>query len=185
MLYLGHVVSEKGVVTNPVKIAAVQDWPEPTNVRKVQQFLGLAGYYLRFVQGFSVVGQPLTALTKKGMPFEFTVECRQAFEDMKEQLMTAPVLNYLCDEGHLILDMDASNAAIWGVLSQDQDGEERMLSYGSATLLPCERNYCVTRHKLLAVVHFTSQFCQYLLGHPFTLRTDHGSPRWLVNLKFP
>ena len=85
-MYLGHVLSEKGVATNPVKVAAVQDWPEPTNVCKVQQFLGLVGYYLRFVQGYSVVAQSLTALTatKKGVPFEFTVECRQAFEDLKE-----------------------------------------------------------------------------------------------------
>ena len=74
--------------------------------------------------------------------------------------MTAPMWVYPCDVGHLILDMDASDTAIGGVMRQVQDGEERVLSYGSATLSPSKRNYCVTRCKLLVVVHFTSQFCQ-------------------------
>jgi len=95
------------------------------------------------------------------------------------------VLGYPLDSGKLFLDTNTSDWGIGAVLSQTQGGEERVLAYGSRRLSATEQNYCTTRRELLAGVEFTSHFRQYLLGRPFTLRTDHSSLRWLTRLREP
>ena len=99
--------------------------------------------------------------------------------------MSAPILGYPRLQGKYILDTDASGYGIGAVLSQEQDGQERVIAYGSRTLSKAERNYCVTRRELLAVVVFVKKFRQFLLGREFDIRTDHGSLRWLVTFKDP
>ncbi|KAL7883473.1 hypothetical protein SRHO_G00011310 [Serrasalmus rhombeus] len=183
--YLGHIVSERGISTDPQKILKVQDWPPPRNVSEVRQFVGLASYYRRFVKDFAAVAQPLHALTRKYARFQWTVECQEAFEELKNRLTSAPVLGYPLDTGNIILDTDASDFGIGAVLSQVQNDEERVLAYGSRRLSQTEQNYCTTRRELLAVVEFTSHFRQYLLGRTFTVRTDHSSLRWLMRMKEP
>ncbi|KAF7695155.1 hypothetical protein HF521_006878, partial [Silurus meridionalis] len=117
--------------------------------------------------------------------FHWTLESQQAFDKLKELLTTAPILGYPMDSGDLVLDTDASNFGIGAVLSQQQKGEERVLAYGSRSLTPTEQNYCTTRRELLAVVEFTAHFRQYLLGRPFTVRTDHSSLQWLLRMREP
>ena len=118
--------------------------------------------------------------------FKWTLECQHSFEELKYKLTTAPVLAYPDFSKPFILDTDASDFGIGGVLSQKgNDGEEHVVSYASRSLSKAERRYCVTRRELLAVVVFTQHFRPYLLGREFTLRTDHGSLTWLQSFKDP
>ena len=94
MTYLGHVVSRKGIAPDPLKTQKVKDFPEPTDVTKVRQFLGLASYYRRFVPGFAKIAHPLHNLTKKGVDFYWSVECQSTFDILKRLLTQAPVLAY-------------------------------------------------------------------------------------------
>ena len=183
--FLGHVVSGEGISTDPEKVRAVQDWPVPTAVGELRSFLGLCSYYRRYVRNFSTIARPLHRLTEKGSDFKWTQECSDAFNHLKNALITAPVLKYPSSTERFILDTDASNFGIGAVLSQVQDGEERVVAYYSATLSKAERNYCVTRKELLAVVSAVKKFHHYLYGRPFLVRTDHGALRWLLNFKNP
>ena len=183
--YLGHVVSEEGVATDPEKIETVKNWPTPENVDHVRSFLCLVSYYRRFIKNFASVARPLHRLTEKNEVFEWSEECEQAFQQLKSRLVEAPILGYPAREGEYILDTDASGFGLGGVLSQVQDGKERVIAYVSKTLNRAERNYCVTRRELLAVVKFIKHFKQYLYGREFTVRTDHAALRWLLNFKNP
>ena len=184
--YLGHVVSREGVATDPAKIEKVANWPVPTTAKDVQQFLGFAGYYRRFVKDFAQIARPLYHLTERKTAFRWTKECDSAFKELRHCLVTAPILTYPDFSRPFILDTDASDTGIGAVLSQqDHEGKERVIAYASRVLSKPERNYCVTRRELLAVVHFTKHFRPYLLGSKFTLRTDHGSLKWLKNFKEP
>ncbi|KAJ8369382.1 hypothetical protein SKAU_G00094100 [Synaphobranchus kaupii] len=104
--YLGHIVSEDGVATDPSKVRKVQEWPSPTSIQEVRQFIGLASYYRRFVRDFASIAEPLHALTKKHARFQWTEKCQAAFNKLKRLLTTAPVLGYSLDQGNMILDTD-------------------------------------------------------------------------------
>ena len=131
VLYLGHIVSERGVSTDPAKVEVVATWPTPTNVTEVRSFLGLASYYRRFIYKFSDVARPLTALTKKENPFIWTDKCETAFQTLKEKLTTAPILAYPRMGVGFILD--ASQFAIGAVLAQKNEGKEEVTASGSKT----------------------------------------------------
>ena len=154
VLYLGHVVLKEGIATDPEKIRAVRDWPTPTTVTEVQSFIGLASYYRRFVKGFADIARPLHRLTEKGRQFEWDDSCETSFQRLKGLLKEAPILAYPNPAEDYILDTDASNVGIGAVLSQLVDGKERVIAYGSKALSKPEKNYCVTRKELLAVVFF-------------------------------
>ena len=179
MKYLSHVISAGGVSTDPGKIEVVRSWPTPRNVQDVRSFLGLASYYRRFVADFASIAQPLHKLTEKKTPFQWTGECQQAFEVLKQKLTTAPVLVYPDLTKPFILDTDACDRGIGAVLSQMHDGQERVVAYGSRAFSKSKRNYATTRKELLAVVYLTRYFRHYLLGREFLLRTDHNSLQWL------
>ena len=183
--FLGHVISENGVATDPTKIDGVLSWPVPRNVTEVRSFLGLCSYYRRFVKDFAMIAAPLHALTGKNARFYWSENCQEAFDVLKERLVSAPILAMPKDEGEYWLDTDASNFSIGAVLSQVQDGEERVIAYASRLLNAPEKNYCVTRRELLAVVFFTKYFRSYLLGRDFTIRTDHSALRWLKTTPEP
>ena len=183
--YLGHVVSAEGVTTDPAKVRAVSDWPTPKCVRDVRSFLGLASYYRRFIRGFATIASPLHSLTSKSKDFVWNEACQDAFKRLKEALLEAPVLVYPLPDDEFILDTDASNEGIGAVLSQVHDGVERVVAYASRKLSKAERNYCVTRKELLAVVAYLKYFRQYLYGRKVVVRTDHSSLRWLMNFKEP
>ena len=181
--YLGHVVSEKGVATDPTKIAAVREWPVPAKVTELRSFLGLYGYYRRFIKNLSAIAKCVHTLTEKGKPFVLTNQCQEAFESLKYHLTNSPILMHPDFTLPFILDTDASDQAIGAVLSQNIDGSERVIAYASRTLTKCERKYCVTRKELLSVVHFVKHFKHYLYGKEFLVRSDHGSLRWLFRFK--
>ena len=177
--FLGYVVSGSGISTCSQKIETVQTWPVPTKLREVRGFLGLCGYYRRFVQNFSQVAAPLHALTKKAQVFVWSQGCQSAFDELKLLLTTSPILALPRDDCQYIVDTDASDHGIGAVLSQMQEGEERVIVYASRLYSDAEKRYCVTRKELLAVVHFLKQFSQYLLGNHFLVRTDHAALQWL------
>jgi hypothetical protein len=177
--FLGYEISESGVQTDPQKIEAVVNWPVPKKLREVRGFLGLCGYYRRFVENFSKVAAPLHALTKKNQTFHWSNDCQQSFDLLKQKLINAPILSLPRDGGRYLIDTDASDSGIGAVLSQIQDGEERVISYASRLYSDTEKRYCVTRKELLAVVFFLKYFRQYLLGRPFLIRTDHAALQWL------
>ena len=183
--YLGHIVSDRGIATDPSKTAKVAQWPVPTTVKEVQQFLGLANYYRRFVKDFATIARPLHRLTEHQMKFKWTTECQDAFEDLRRRLISAPVLAYPDFSRGFILDTDASDMGIGAVLSQAGAEGEQVIAYASRVLSKPERRYCVTRRELLSAVTFIQHFRPYLLGRHFILRTDHGSLVWLQNFREP
>ena len=184
--YLGHVISTEGIATDPNKSNQVAQWPVPTTAKEVQKFLGLANYYRRFVKGFASIAKPLHKLTERNAVFKWTKECEEAFVELRRRLTSTPILAHPDFSKQFTLDTDASNTGIGAVLSQKgEDGVERVIAFGSRLLTKPERNYCVTRRELLAVVFFTNHFRPYLLGRRFCLRTDHGSLQWLKNFKDP
>jgi len=177
--FLGHVVSGDGIATDPDKIKAVRDWPVPRDIKEVRSFLGLASYYRKFVPAFAGIAAPLHALAGKYQVFKWTEDCERAFEGLKGMLISSPVLAMPRDGDPFVLDTDACDVSIGAVLSQVQDGHERVIAYASRTLSRPERNYCVTRKELLAVVFYAKMFRQYLLGRQFLIRTDHSALQWL------
>ena len=169
---------------DPQKTSKVEEWPIPTKIQEVQQFLGLANYYRRFIQNFAIIAVPLHKLIERNRAFKWTEECNQAFNTLKMCLTSAPILALPDWSKPFILDTDASDVGIGAVLSQiHQDGSEHAICYASRTLTKPERNYCMTRKELLAVVTFLKHFRQYLIGRQFTIRTDHGALTWLRILK--
>jgi transposase InsO family protein/predicted aspartyl protease len=183
--YLGHIVSESGIHVNPSKVEAVRSWPTPQTKTEVRSFLGTASYYRRFVPEFATVAAPLHAVASPKTAWVWTEECQRAFDELKSALIQAPVLSFPVPDAPYILDTDASLTGIGAVLSQVIDGEERVLGYFSEALDPAERNYCVTRRELLAVVKALRHYHCYLYRRKFTIRTDHSSLRWLLNFRDP
>jgi len=177
--FLGHIVSEEGIATNPEKVSAVRDWVVPESVHEVRSFLGLCSYYRKFIEGFANIAAPLHQLTSVSSKFKWDSQCQQAFDTLKERLTNTPILALPTDEDPYVLDTDASGYAIGAVLSQLIDGKERVIAYASRTYNRAEQNYCTTRKELLAVVYFIGYFRQYLLGRHFRLRTDHAALLWL------
>ena len=146
--YLGHIVSESGISCDREKVKSVQDWPIPTDVSDVRSFLGLAGYYRKFIPQFSAVASPLTKLTRKNRHFCWDEACQNAFDTIKNLLTSAPILAYPTSDDLFVLDTDASLTGIGAVLSQIQNGEERVIAYASKTLSRSQQNYCYAQRTL-------------------------------------
>ena len=194
--YVGLLVSGKGIRTQPGYVKDVKDWPFPLTKGDVRTFLGKMGYYRRFIKGFSAIAGPLTDLTKKDAAVSDraiipeTPLARSAFEDLKARLTQAPILAYPRfgkDDPPFILDTDWSQEAnaIGGVLSQVQDGKERVIMYGGKKMSAAQRNYTSFKGELAALLHFTKVWEYYLVGRPFIVRTDHAPLVHLWTMKTP
>ena len=143
--FLGHVISGEGVATDLTKVAAVREWPAPSNVTELRSFLGLTLYYRRFIKGFATITAPLHQLTQKGWDFQWSKDCATVFSQLRSALMEAPVLAFPDPERIFIVDTVASNSGVGAVLSQEGEHGEQVISYFSRTLSKPEKNYCVTR----------------------------------------
>ena len=183
--YLGHVVSEEGITCDPSKVDSITHWPTPTSKSEVRSILGLMGYYRKFIPDFAERARPLTRLTRKNAKFCWSTECQEAFENLKECLTKSPILGFPKETGTFVLDTDAILHGLGGVLSQIQDGEEKVIAYVSRTMNPAQQQYCTTKRELLAVITFMKHFKHYLLGQEFIIRTDHAPLVWLRNFKEP
>ena len=165
--FLGHVVSGRGVESDPEKVRAVVHWPTPRNLTEARGFVSLASYYRRFVSSFAEIARPIHLLTQKIEPFVWKDVQQETFEHLKHCLVTAPVLSLPRDEGRYALDSDASDEAPGLVLQQEQDGMLKVIAYASRALQPAEKRYCTTRKELLTVVYGLKHFRQFLLGRRF------------------
>ena len=159
MTFLGHTVSSAGIGPDPDKTSKVAQWPTPSSAFEVQQFLGLANYYRWFIRDFAMRAKPLHQLTEKRSKFIWTQQCQEAFEQLKHCLTSSPILALPDWSRPFVVDTDASDAGIGAVLSQvDTTGTEHVVCYASRLLSKSERNYCVTRKELLAIVTFIQHF---------------------------
>ena len=182
--FLGRIVSknEMSMSSNDVETVAKRAIPKCS--KDVERFLGFVNYHRVFIKDFALKATPLYKLTGKNK-FIWEEEQQIAFEELKTYLIQPPVLALPNATDPFILDTDASDVAIGGVLSQVQDGVEKVISFGSYSLIPEQKRYCTTRKELLSIVRFTRQFKHYLLGRIFTVRTDHSSLTWLLRFKDP
>eukprot|EP00731_Ephydatia_muelleri_P003023 Em0001g3023a len=183
--YLGHVVSEHGIKTDSDKTRCIADWPTPSCLQDLKQFLGLASYYRRFVRNFAAIVAPLVKLTEKGHVWHWSSDCDAAFLQLKERLVTSPILGYPVFNQPFMVDTDASGEGLGAVLSQYVSGVERVIAFASRSLSKAERKYCATRREMLALVWAIKHFRPYLYGRRFTVRTDHASLQWLQSFHEP
>ena len=182
--YLGHVVTPDGVSQNPDKIRVVQEFPTPTNLKELRNFLGLANYYRRFIKGFAHTASPVNALTRKGVSFLWTKDCANAFDKLKRALVFVPVLAYPDFKEPFLLFVDASSTGIGFTLAQIQQGKEVVIAYNGRGLNQAEKNYSITEKEPLALIEGVRKFQPYLHDRKFTVVTaDHSSLRWLLNVK--
>lgn len=183
--YLGHVITKEGVKPDIKKVECVVNYPTPSNAKEVKSFLGLVGYYRKFIQNFSKIAKPLTELLKQGQPFIWTDLCQNAFNYFREILTKEPLLQHPDFNKPFVITTDASNIAIGAVLSQGKIGSDLPISYASRTLNKAKKNYNTTEKELLAIIWATKQFRPYLYGRKFTIVTDHRPLTWLFGVKDP
>ncbi|KAF8054210.1 hypothetical protein N665_1335s0001 [Sinapis alba] len=173
--FLGHRVSEQGVSADPEKIAVVEGWPRPTTASEIRSFLGLAGYYRRFVKGFSSIAKPLTKLTGKDVPLVWDEKTEEAFNKLKEALTTAPVLT-LPQPGKIYdVYTDASRVGLGCVIMQ----ENKAIAYASRQLKKHEENYPTHDLEMAAVVFALKIWRSYLYREKVQVFTDHKSLKYL------
>ena len=189
-VYLGHVVGNGEVRPEQRNIDAVTNFPRAATKKKVRSFLGLTGYYRKFIPNYSTIAVPLTDLTKNSAPsVVWTDACDTAFAELKRRLTTSPVLKSPNLSQPFILQTDASDRGVGAVLGQAvlsqicSDGKEHPVSYYSRKLLPREERYATVEKECLAIKLAIHAFRVYLLGRPFVVQTDHRSLEWLHRLK--
>jgi transposase InsO family protein len=192
--YLGHVVSKEGIFTDKSKIDKILSWPQPQTEEDLRSFLGLCGYYRRFIKDYAQLVIPLEKLCnttwnkktrKKKTEVTFEPNHEEAFMKLKKTLTSPPVLAFPTAMGKFILDTDASHDTIGAVLSQLQNGQEKVIAYASKRMTQSQRQYCITRKELFSVYYFVTYFKNYLLGRNFVVRTDHRALCWMLDWKTP
>jgi hypothetical protein len=183
--YLGHVVTADGVKPDGNKVTAVVNFPVPRSQKDVKSFLGLAGYYRRFINHFSPMARPLTDLLKKDQHWKWTDREQNSFELLKTALTSTPFLQYPNFEEPFIVTTDASGYAIGAILGQGKLGADKPIAYASRTLNKAEINYPTVEKELLAIVWACKHFRPYLLGRKFQVVTDHKGLMWIFNVKDP
>ena len=179
--YLGYLISQNKIEMDPKKLAGISDWPTPKNLRQVRSFLGFGNFYRRFIERFSHTVRPLTALTKKERPFEWTKECEDAFQRLKQRFVEAPVLMMPDQDQPFYLETDASAFASGGVLMQkDPNGHLHPCGYISRTFNETEQRYQIYDRELLALIRALDEWKVYLEGarHTVTVYIDHDNLRY-------
>ncbi|KAC9696434.1 hypothetical protein E3N88_45379 [Mikania micrantha] len=177
--FLGHIVNEKGVHVDPAKIEAVKNWSTPKTPTEIRSFLGLAGYYRRFIANFSKIAVPLTALTHKDKPYEWGPKQEEAFQTLKQKLCDAPILTLPDGNDDFVVYCDASNQGLGCVLMQ----RGKVIAYASRQLKVHEKNYTTHDLELGAVVFALKIWRHYLYGTKCVVFTDHKSLQHILHQK--
>lgn len=203
--YLGHIVSERGVQTDPEKVKALKTCPIPTNLKELQSFLGFAGYYRRFIQGYSTIVKPLNELTsgypplrklnkrqkinpgseyrnpKESFGQRWTSQCQEAFDNIIRKLTSAPVQGFADPQLLYVLHTDASTVGLGAALYQVQDGQSRVIAFASRGLSKSERKYPAHKLEFLALKWaVTEKFSDYLYGTDFTVVTNSNPLTYIL-----
>ena len=177
--FLGHIVSREGIKVDPAKIEAIMNWERPKTPTEIRSFLGLAGYYRRFVQDFSRIATPLTKLTRKNEKFIWNEKCEESFQELKKRLVSAPVLSLPDDQGNFVIYSDASYKGLGCVLMQ----HDKVIAYASRQLKPHEQKYPTHDLELAAIVFALKIWRHYLYGEKCEIYTDHKSLKYIFTQK--
>lgn len=185
--FLGFILESGQMKTDPAKIQAVANWPRPTSVKQLQQFLGFANFYRRFIRNYSRVAAPLTKLTSPATAFSWTPEAEAAFSDLKKLFTSAPVLIHPDPSRQFVVEVDASSSGVGAVLSQRSATDQKLhpCAFYSHRLSPAEKNYDVGNRELLAVKLALEEWRHWLEGaeHPFIVWTDHKNLAYIQTAK--
>ncbi|GJW27176.1 putative reverse transcriptase domain-containing protein [Tanacetum coccineum] len=177
--FLGHVIDSQGIHVDPAKIESIKDWASPKSPTEIRQFLGLAGYYRRFIEGFSKIAKSMTKLTQKGVKFDWGDKQEAAFQLLKQKLCSAPILALPEGSEDFVVYCDASHKGLGVVLMQ----REKVISYASRQLKIHEKNYTTHDLELGSVVFSLKLWRHYLYGTKCTVFTDHKSLQHILNQK--
>ncbi|GJU74852.1 putative reverse transcriptase domain-containing protein [Tanacetum coccineum] len=177
--FLGHVIDSEGIHVDPAKIEAIKDWASPKTPTEIRQFLGLAGYYRRFIEGFSKIARPMTKLTQKSVKFEWGEKEEAAFQLLKQKLCSAPILALPEGSENFVVYCDASHKGLGAVLMQ----REKVIAYASRQLKVHEKNYTTHDLELGAVVFALKMWRHYLYGTKCVVFTDHKSLQHILDQK--
>ena len=183
MTFLGHMVLEEGLQPDPRLLKSIREIQLPTSVTQVRSFLGLVGYYKRFIKGFSKIAALLNKLLEKNKPLVWTTERMKAYQELKELLLKEPVVAYLDFSMPFRLYTDTSNIGLGAILAQKQEGKEKIICFASRTLNKSEQNYSATKKDYLAMVSGIRNFRNYLIANHLKVYTDHYSLQWLRSMK--
>ena len=187
--YLGLIISTDGIRMDPAKVEAVLAWETPRTVKDVQAFLGFANFYRRFINKFSRLAGPLTALTRAGCPFQWTDACQRAFDTLKSAFTSDPVLAYFEPGLETMVETDASDSVVAGILSQKHaDGVWHPVAYFSKKMTPAECNYDIYDKELLAIIRAFEEWRPELAGdvdnsNPTKVFTDHKNLEYFMDTK--
>nr|XP_027124403.1 uncharacterized protein LOC113741122 [Coffea arabica] len=182
-IVLGHKISSKGIEVDQAKIEVIEKLPPPSNVKGIRSFLGHAGFYRRFIKDFSRIVKPLCDLLCKDTPFQFDDNCLVAFERLKKELISAPIITSPDWSLPFELMCDASDYAVGAVLGQKKEGRLHVIYYASKLLNEAQLNYATTEKELLAVIFALDKFRSYLVGSKVIIYTDHAALKYLLRKK--
>ena len=185
--FLGYIISQGQIEMDPAKVSAVAEWPSPPTRKRLQQFLGFAHFYRRFIRGYSQVAAPLTALTSTKSVYAWTPRAETAFQDLKKRFISAPILVQPDPSLQFVVEADASDTGVGAVLSQRSPSDHKLhpCAFFSRRLSPAERNYDVGNRELLAVKLALEEWRHWLEGaeHPFIVWTDHRNLAYIQSAK--
>jgi hypothetical protein len=177
--FLGHIISNGGIAVDPAKVKEIMEWRVPTTVTEIRSFLGLAGYYRRFIDGFSKIAKPMTSLLEKGREFKWDEKCQESFDQLKERLISPPVLIMPDLQKGFNIYCDACGQGLGCVLMQ----EGHVIAYASRQLQKHELNYPTHDLELAAVVHALKIWRHYIMGTKCQVYTDHKSLKYIFTQK--
>ncbi|GJR14227.1 putative reverse transcriptase domain-containing protein [Tanacetum coccineum] len=177
--FLGHVIDSEGIHVDPAKIESIKDWASPKTPTEIRQFLGLAGYYRRFIEGFSKIARPMTKLTQKSVKFDWGEKAEAAFQLLKQKLCSALILALPEGSENFVVYCDASHKGLGAVLMQ----KEKVIAYASRQLKVHEKNYTTHDLELGVVVFALKMWRHYMYGTKCVVFTDHKSLQHILNQK--
>jgi len=184
--YLGFIISTDGIEVDPEKVSAIKTWQYPKTVKGVQAFLGFCNFYRRFIAGYGAIAKPLNQCTRRDQIFDFDDKCKAAFKQLQTALTSAPVLVHYRPDRESMLETDASDGTVAGVLSQKQpDGLWRPVAYFSKTMIPAECNYTIHDKEMLAIIRAFEEWRAELEGlvEPLKVYSDHKALEYFMTKK--
>jgi hypothetical protein len=180
---LGHRVSGRSIVIDQERIEVIENLPYPQDVKGMQTFMGHASFYRRFIKDFSEISKPLTDLLYKDVPYSFDKHCMQAYEKLRDALITAPIIQPPKWDEPFEIMCDTSNYAVGAILGQRDDKKLNVVFYASRSLDEDQKHLATTEKELLAIVFACDKFRPYIINSKVIVHTDHHALRYLLAKK--
>lgn len=183
--YLGHVVTRDGIKMNEEKVRCIRDLKAPSTKKEVRRFIVMTSWYRKFIKNYAHITAPIVKLLRKNVKFRWTENQEKAFQEVKKKLIEEPVLTRPDFTKPFTLQTDASDVGLGAVLTQEVEGNEKVVMYASRSLSPAETRYSTSEKECLAVVWGIRKMRAFLEGYHFNVLTDHQALQWLNKLKNP